>query len=154
MSGLAVIRNYFKGWRRYLSISVSYQSASLFRLRIFSHHPLQECRKFQFYFRGKGKRRRYLDGLPVQHYNLIRVLYRTQAVRHHDHRFITVEGFEVLHDGALIVRIQRVGRLVHEDERLNPPPLVWNKQKYASTRCFVCLDAVNIGFFIESLPLL
>ena len=39
-------------------------------------HPLQECRKCQFYFCGKSKGCRYLNGLSIDHNSAIPHQYR------------------------------------------------------------------------------
>ena len=52
----------------------------------------------------------------VQYHNLVRMLHRTQAVRHDYHRLSSVEFVQMLHDFLFVVGIQCVCRLVEEEE--------------------------------------
>lgn len=56
------------------------------------------------------------DVSSVKDYDIVRVPYRAEPVRHNDYCLVKKQAVEVLHYRTLIVSVQRVGRLVEKQE--------------------------------------
>ncbi len=52
----------------------------------------------------------------VEHDDIVGVAHGGEAVRHYHHCAPAVESGEILHDGALVGGVERVGGFVEEDE--------------------------------------